>query len=119
MKINTSNWTRLGVGMFAGLAILATSVAPVQAHQTRRHHHHHHHVVKPKVKVNINVGAPRPVYYAPAPVVYVNAPPPRCYRARHSGWFHGHPAVVSHRYCYNAWGNAVVQDGSKRLVRYY
>ncbi len=124
MNTKTRKLAAIGLGLFAVGAILAASVVPASAHATRHHHKHAKvKVVKPKVKVNINLGGGyghTNVIYRPAPVVYI-APRPTygCYRADHDGWYNGHTARVSHRYCYNAYGNPVAQSGSKRLVHYY
>jgi hypothetical protein len=116
--LSASNKTpRFIMGTMAAFGLLAFSAAPASANPKYRHHGGVKHV---NVKVNIGGGhGYRHNRYYPAKVVYVAPPRRACTRIRRDGWYNGYPALVSNRICYNGYGEAYVQRGSKRLVHYY
>ena len=117
MIFTSGTFKHASAGIVAALGMIAISALPANAHAARHHYYHG----KSHVNVNVKIGGGSGHYYAyrPAPVVYVAPPKRRCTRLRRDGWYHGYPALVSNKVCFNAYGDAYEKPGTKRLVHYY
>ncbi|MDH3229058.1 MAG: hypothetical protein OEN55_04625 [Alphaproteobacteria bacterium] len=93
----------------------------------RGHHSYHRHdgaaVFAGGLLLGALIGsltAPRPVYVAPPPTVYVPPQPAlgNCRTIYGTGYLNGRPAVFEGTGCYDAYGNLYPVPGSERFHRY-